>query len=182
MPGKLNLDWKLSSHAVTLLHTHQSKTGCSQSRTPKTKLLWAATMIETCPWKTKLPWTARVNAPSTTTLFAAVLLAISGVVWEKFFVQQVGVRCGWLRMWSHFRRQIIREFNWKKLHKITLEKCNLFSLGTVSFYAVGWECMYFVGKLIQRRPKQCNRSTPTPWSAKQRESKVSWTAWNWARC
>ena len=133
-------------------------------------------MIETCPWKTKLPWTARVKAPSTTPLFAAVLLAIIGVVWEKFFVQQVGVRCGWLRIWSHFRRQIIREFNWKKLHKITLEKCNLFSLGTVSFYAVGWECMYFVGKLIQRRPKQCNRSTPTPWSAKQRESKVSWTA------
>ena len=29
--------------------------------------------------------------------------------------------------------------------------------------------MYFVGKLIRRRPKQCNRSTPTPWSAQLRE-------------
>ena len=38
---------------------------------------------------------------------------------RKVFVQGVGVRCGWLRIWSHFRRHIIREFDSKKLHKIT---------------------------------------------------------------
>ena len=48
-----------------------------------------------------------------------------------------------------------------------------FFFGTVSFYVVGWEYMYFVGKLIRRRPKQCNRSTPTPWSAGER---APWSA------
>ena len=55
----------------------------------------------------------------------------------------------------------------------SLEKNITFFFGTFSFYAVKWGYMYFVGKLIQRRPKQCNRSTPTPWSAGER---APWSA------